>query len=102
MSVFNVLWEKTLNYLEEDLPMFQFNVWIKELKPIHEEGNTYYFEVSSPMHKNLMTEKYSEKIQQTMQTAYEELYGVAGADITPEFITPQESAKMCIRDSRTV
>lgn len=98
MSVFNVLWEKTLNYLEEDLPMFQFNVWIKELKPIHEEGNTYYFEVSSPMHKNLMTEKYSEKIQQTMQTAYEELYGVAGADITPEFITPQESANIKIKE----
>ena len=45
-----------------------------------------------------MTEKYSEKIQQTMQTAYEELYGVAGADITPEFITPQESANIKIKE----
>ena len=73
MSVFNILWEKTLGYLEEDLPMFQFNVWIKELKPIHEEDNTYYFEVSSPMHKNLITEKYADKIKRTMQLAYEEL-----------------------------
>ena len=94
MSVFNVLWEKTLNYLEEDLPMFQFNVWIKELKPVHEENGAYFFEVSSPMHKNLLEEKYAEKIRLTMQLAYEELYGVPGADIRPEFITPQDSSKL--------
>ncbi|MBC5648428.1 chromosomal replication initiator protein DnaA [Christensenella tenuis] len=96
MSVFNILWEKTLNYLEEDLPMFQFNVWIKELKPVHEENGAYFFEVSSPMHKNLMEEKYAEKIRLTMQLAYEELYGVPGADIRPEFITPQDSSKLNI------
>ena len=94
MGVFNILWEKTLNYLEEDLPMFQFNVWIKELKPVHEEGNTFYFEVSSPMHKNLMEEKYAEKIRLTMQLAYEELYGVPDADIRAEFITPQETLQL--------
>ncbi len=98
MSVFNVLWEKTLNYLEEDLPMFQFNVWIKELKPIHEEDHTYFFEVSSPMHKNLMAEKYADKIKTTMQTAYEELYGTAGEEIRPEFITPQESSNLRIKE----
>lgn len=94
MGVLNILWEKTLNYLEEDLPMFQFNVWIKELKPLHEDNNTYYFEVSSPMHKNLMEEKYAEKILLTMQLAYEELYGVPGADIRTEFITPQEAQEI--------
>ena len=62
MSAFNILWEKTFSYLEEELPTFQYNVWIKELKPIFDNENTYYFEVSSPMHKNLMTEKYEYKI----------------------------------------
>lgn len=94
MGVLNILWEKTLNYLEEDLPMFQFNVWIKELKPVHEEDNTFYFEVSSLMHKNLMEEKYAEKIRLTMQLAYEELYGVPGAEICLKFITPQESLQI--------
>ena len=31
-----------------------------------------------------------------MQLAYEELYGVPGADIRPEFITPQDSSKLNI------
>lgn len=91
MSVFNILWEKTLNYLEEDLPMFQFNVWIKELKPIKEENDIYYFEVSSTMHKNLMEEKYAQKIQSAMQMVYEELYGMPNADITLKFTTVQEA-----------
>lgn len=94
MSVFNILWEKTLSYLEEDLPMFQFNVWIKELKPLLEKENVFYFEVSSPMHKNLMEEKYAEKICLTMQLVYEELYGVPKADIRLEFVSPQEAQDM--------
>lgn len=101
MGVFNILWEKTLNYLEEDLPMFQFNVWIKELKPVHEEDNTFFFEVSSPMHKNLMEEKYAQKIRLTMQLAYEELYGVPGADIQLNFITPQDTQKINIDEKKT-
>lgn len=91
MSAFTVLWERTLTYLEEDLPMFQFNVWIKELKPINEENDVYYFEVSSSMHKDLMEEKYAEKIRETMQSAYEELYGVAGASIDLSFTTTEEA-----------
>jgi len=94
MSAFNILWEKTLGYLEEELPTFQYNVWIKELRPIFDNDNTYYFEVSSPMHKNLMTEKYEYKIFQTMQQAYDELYGVDGASFTLEFVTPQEAAAL--------
>ncbi|MEA5004373.1 MAG: chromosomal replication initiator protein DnaA [Christensenella sp.] len=98
MSVFNILWEKTLGYLEEDLPMFQFNVWIKELKPIHEDDNTYYFEVSSPMHKNLITEKYAEQIKKTMQLAHEELYGASPANLSLLFVTPQEAANIKVNE----
>ncbi|MEG2956861.1 MAG: chromosomal replication initiator protein DnaA, partial [Christensenellaceae bacterium] len=98
MSAFNILWEKTLNYLEEDLPMFQFNVWIKELKPIQQENETYFFEVSSPMHKNLMNEKYSEKIISIMQLVYEEIYGVKDAKITLEFLTPQEASNRIVNE----
>ncbi len=98
MSVFNILWEKTLGYLEEDLPMFQFNVWIKELKPIHEEDNTYYFEVSSPMHKNLITEKYAEQIKKTMSLAHEELYGASPKNLSLLFVTPQEAANIKVNE----
>ncbi|MEG0585855.1 MAG: chromosomal replication initiator protein DnaA [Christensenellaceae bacterium] len=98
MSAFNILWEKTLNYLEEDLPMFQFNVWIKELKPIQQENETYFFEVSSPMHKNLMNEKYSDKIISIMQLVYEEIYGVKDAKITLEFLTPQEASNRIVNE----
>jgi len=91
MSVFTVLWEKTLTYLEEDLPMFQFNVWIKELKPIKEENDVYFFEVSSSMHKDLMEEKYADQIKQTMQAVYEELYGVSDATIDLNFIITEET-----------
>lgn len=90
MGSFNVLWEKTLNYLEEDLPMFQYNVWIKELKPVFENGDTFYFEVSSPMHKNLMAEKFEEKIYQTMLLAYEDIYGKENPSFQLAFSTPQE------------
>ena len=98
MGVFNILWEKTLSYLEEELPMFQFNVWIKELKPIHEEDNTYYFEVSSPMHKNLINEKYAEQIKKTMQLAYEELYGASSVNLSLLFVTPQEAANIKVNE----
>lgn len=70
--------------------MFQFNVWIKELKPVKEENDIYYFEVSSGMHKNLMEEKYADIIVHTMQSVYEELYGVSGADIHLKFITTDD------------
>ncbi|MEG2188931.1 MAG: DnaA/Hda family protein, partial [Christensenella sp.] len=98
MSVFTVLWEKTLNYLEEDLPMFQFNVWIKELKPVNADNNVYYFEVSSPMHKNLLEEKYAEKIRLTMQLAYDELYGIPDADIRPAFIIKSDTPSININE----
>ncbi|MEG0594622.1 MAG: chromosomal replication initiator protein DnaA [Christensenella sp.] len=98
MSVFTVLWEKTLNYLEEDLPMFQFNVWIKELKPVNADNNVYYFEVSSPMHKNLLEEKYAEKIRLTMQLAYDELYGIPDADIQPAFIIKSDTPSININE----
>ncbi len=90
MSAFSILWEKTLNHLEEDLPMFQYNVWIKDLKPFIEENNTYFFEVSSQMHKNLMAEKYEDTIQASMQAAFEELYGPIDTSFHLEFITPEE------------
>ncbi len=102
MAVFNILWEKTLSYLEEDLPMFQFNVWIKDLKPILEKGDTFYFEVSSLMHKNLMAEKYADKIKLTMQLAYEELYGVTDPAIHLAFITPQEASSLLKKEEEKI
>ena len=62
MKLFNQLWERALLYLEEDLNTFQFNVWIKELKPVREEGDNFYFEVSTLMQKNLMNEKYGDPL----------------------------------------
>ncbi len=98
MSAFNVLWEKTLNYLEEDLPMFQYNVWIKDLKPIVHEGGVYFFEVSSPMHKNLIAEKYGEKIYRTMKHAYQDMYGEGEAVFDLDFVTPVEAETLLSKD----
>lgn len=90
MGAFTILWEKTLNYLEERLPMFQYNVWIKELKPFTDDGSTYLFEVSSQMHKNLMMEKYGDVILLSMDAAYRDLYGAPSETISIKFVTPDE------------
>ena len=90
MSAFSILWEKTLVYLEDDLQKFYFKVWIKDLKPLMEIDGVYYFEVTSPMHKELMAEKYEDKILYNMKLAYEDLYGKPDANIKLAFVTPIE------------
>ncbi|HBU12233.1 MAG TPA: chromosomal replication initiator protein DnaA [Clostridiales bacterium] len=89
MSAFTILWEKSLNYLEEDLSLAQF-VWVKDLKPAYAEEDTYYFEVPSPMHKNIIIEKYKDKIKDTLHSSYEELYGTENTGFALAFVTPQE------------
>jgi len=74
--------------------MFQYNVWIKDLKPIVHEGGVYFFEVSSPMHKNLMAEKYGEKIYRTMKNAYKDMYGDSDAVFDLDFVTPVEAESL--------
>ncbi len=91
MNAFAILWEKTLAYLEEDISRFDFDVWIKQLEPLMQIGNAYYFKVTSPMHKKFMVEKYESKIYFVMRMAYEELYGVADSNFTLAFVTPQEA-----------
>ncbi len=98
MKPFFALWEKALSYLEEDMPVFQFNVWIKELKPIHQDNNTYFFEVSSPLHKNLLTEKYAGDIIKAISTAYEEVNATPCEEINLDFITNQEASNLQIQE----
>ncbi len=90
MGAFTILWEKTLNYLEERLPSFQYDVWVKELKPFANDGGAYLFEVSSDMHKSIMMEKYGDVILLSMDAAYRELYGTSNEDISIKFVTPEE------------
>lgn len=98
MKLFSQLWERALLYLEEDLNTFQFNVWIKELKPVREEGDNFYFEVSTLMQKNLMNEKYSEKIKAAMQMAYEDILDISNPHITPYFLMESEYTKLEEKD----
>ncbi|MDL2236603.1 chromosomal replication initiator protein DnaA [Christensenellaceae bacterium OttesenSCG-928-K19] len=101
MSAFTILWEKSLNYLEEDLSLTQF-VWVKDLKPAYAEEDVYYFEVPSPMHKNIITEKYLDKITQTIRSSYEELYGTENDSFELAFVTPQELHELHHMDEETL
>ncbi len=98
MRNFNRLWERALSHLEEELPMFQFNVWIKELKPIHEENSVYLFEVSNPVHQSMMSEKYSDQIIAAIKDAAQELEGGINEAISLSFLIPQEASNLKISE----
>ncbi len=46
------------------------------------------------MHKNLMAEKYGEKIYRTMKNAYKDMYGDSDAVFDLDFVTPVEAESL--------
>lgn len=92
MAGYDVIWEKALSLIEQSLADFQFQIWFKNTHPFLEEDNIYYFEVSNPQHKKIMEQKYADKVQQALQTAYEALNGRPNSNIGVCFVSPDEKA----------
>jgi chromosomal replication initiator protein len=66
MSNFSSLWEHTMTDLKGKTEFLGFDTWIKEMKPIKHENNSFYFEASSEIHKKIINERYLNIIKECM------------------------------------
>ncbi|MBD5561023.1 MAG: chromosomal replication initiator protein DnaA [Clostridia bacterium] len=90
MAGYDVIWKKALTLIEQELADFQFQIWFKRTYPFLEEDDIYYFEVSNDQHKKIMEQKYADKVQKALQSAYEEINGQPNRNISVCFVSPQE------------
>ncbi len=72
MSNFSSLWEHTMIDLKTKVEFLGFDTWIKEIKPIKQEDNSFYFEASSEVHKKVINERYSSIIKECLYSCAKE------------------------------
>ena len=66
MNSFTAIWERALIILENEMTKNDnfnlFVTWIKELKPEFELNGSYYFEVATEIHKDIIQFATSEQL----------------------------------------
>ncbi len=85
MSELIKIWTHCLIQLEEEVSPVGYNTWIKELKPIKDDGKTFYFSVKTEIIKNMVEVRYYDLIKNI-------LIDVTGRCYEVEFLVGEEEA----------
>lgn len=76
MSDLIKIWTKCLILLEDEISPVGFNTWIKDLKPVNDDGKTFYFSVKTEIVKNMVEIRYSDLIKNTLIEVTGKVYDV--------------------------
>ncbi len=79
------IWTNCLITLEEEVSPVGFNTWIKDLKPISNDSNTFTFSVKNEIVKNMVDVRYADLIKNTLLEVTGKMYEV-------EFLIAEEEA----------
>lgn len=94
MESFNTLWAKTLSVLENKMNdknnKIGFTTWIKELKPEFIEDHTFYFEAATDIHKDIVTQRFKNIIEDSMREIAKDMPGFSDENISAVFLTHNE------------
>jgi len=101
MNNFSSIWEKSLKILENEISSVSYETWIKDIRPVVENENNYYFEVSNPLHKNIIDDRYKNTIKQSILKAYSESgSSLNSEDIHPIFLTKEKLSLLDLKKTR--
>lgn len=94
MQSFNLIWEKSLKYLQENLSKVQYETWIKDLKPIYTESDTFYFETTGDLHTRRLEELLFEDLYGAFIKSYREVLGNPSENFNIKFLNPSGAARL--------
>lgn len=100
MKSFNLIWEKTLIYLQENLTHVQYQMWIKELKPVMVENDTFYFETTGDLHTKRLEEYLFDDLLSAFLRSYHEILGAPSQNFNIKFLNPTEAAKLLNKEKK--
>ena len=86
MSDLIKIWTHCLILLEEEVSPVGFNTWIKDLKPVKNEGSLFSFSVKNEVAKNMVEVRYYDLIKNTLAE-------VTGKNYEVEFLIGEEEFK---------
>jgi len=86
MSDLIKIWTECLILLEEEVSPVGFNTWIKELKPVKNDGSLFSFSVKTEIIKNMVEIRYYDLIKNTLSEVTGKIYDV-------EFLIGEEEEK---------
>ncbi len=93
MAAFSPLWENTMTVIKNNIQSISFETWIKEIKPIKQEQDTFYFEVASDLHKKMIVDRYFPTIKEFLiKTAKQTGFPITEDDIDLIFLTSDEKS----------
>lgn len=100
MAAFSPLWENTMLIIKNKVQSISFDTWIKEIKPLKHEGDTFYFEVSSDLHKKMVQDRYLSTIKESLvNTARQTSYPVSEDSLDLVFLTSEEKSFLDASDT---
>jgi len=85
-SIFD-LWRQILPLLHDELGETVYNVWIKPIVPVEMSANELLLKVPSPMHRDIISGKFTKNIKTCMRN-------LIGIDISVKLITEAELKNM--------
>ncbi len=86
MSDLIKIWTQCLILLEDEVSPVGFNTWIKDLKPINNDGNTFSFSVKTEIIKNMVEVRYADLIKNTLMEVTGKIYEVEFLIVEEEVI----------------
>jgi len=93
MATFSPLWENTMTVIKNNIQSISFETWIKEIKPIKQDQDCFYFEVASDLHKKMIMDRYFPTIKEYLiKTAKQTGYPVSEENIDLIFLTSDEKS----------
>jgi len=93
MAAFSPLWENTMSIIKNKIQSISFETWIKEIKPIKQDGDTFYFEVASDLHKKMIVDRYHTTIKDCLvNTAMQTNYPLQEETLDLVFLTSEEKS----------
>ncbi|MEX1307978.1 MAG: chromosomal replication initiator protein DnaA [Eubacteriales bacterium] len=93
MAGFSQLWENTMLVLKNNVQSISFDTWIRELKPLNQENDVFYFEVASDLHKKMIVDRYISTIKDCLlQTITQSNFPVDVETFDIELLTTKEKS----------
>ncbi len=86
MSDLIKIWTQCLILLEEEVSPVGFNTWIKDIKPVKNDGSLFSFSVKTEIIKNMVEIRYYDLIKNTLSE-------VTGKNYEVEFLIGEEEIK---------
>ncbi len=93
MAGFSQLWENTMLVIKNNVQSISFDTWIRELKPLKQENDVFYFEVASDLHKKMIVDRYMSTIKDCLiQTVQQSNFPADPETLEIELLTTKEKS----------